>query len=78
VWFYAEPCRVEKHAQEEKEYRRRTELNGGRRGGIYSLTRETPLSRPYSAEPSDSTRNFLTIQAFFQIKDPPRMVRMWW
>jgi len=29
--------------------------------------------RPYSAEPSDSSRHFLT----FQMKDTPKMVRMW-
>ncbi len=48
MWFYAEPCRVEKHAQEEKEYKRQTELDGGRRGGIYRLVRETPLSRDHT------------------------------
>jgi hypothetical protein len=27
AWFYAEPCRAQKHAQEDKKTRRQTELN---------------------------------------------------
>jgi hypothetical protein len=48
MWFYAEPCRIEKHAQEEKKYKRETKLNGGRRGGIHGLVREIPLNRDHT------------------------------
>jgi len=35
AWFYAEPCRAEKHVQEDKKNRSWKELEGG---GVFSVT----------------------------------------
>jgi len=43
-WFYAEPCRAEKHVQEYKKNRSRTELNGFR---VYRVTLKTLNPKPW-------------------------------
>jgi hypothetical protein len=37
VWFYAEPCRAQKHVQEDKKNMRPTELSGWG-GGVFSVS----------------------------------------
>jgi len=51
AWFYAEPCRAEKHVQEDKKNRSQTELNGFRVFRVTLKTLKTLNPKPWGRGP---------------------------